>query len=81
MDENESLETMNGTIIFQDVNIGSKSECRKPFLYVNQNEIFPLFMKNSNPFENNELKEFDGKQVSVTGFMNDKKFVITEIKL
>lgn len=81
MDENESLETMNGTIIFQDVNIGSKSECRKPFLYVSQDDVVPLFMKNSNPFENNELKEFDGKQVSVTGYRSDKKFIVTEIKL
>lgn len=29
MDENENLETMNGTIIFQDVNIGSKKRVQK----------------------------------------------------
>lgn len=79
MENQEEIKTLTGTVIFQKTNEGSKSESIQPFLYVNQNEIVHIFMKNSNPFENKGLQEYDGKIVSAKGYYNNQTFVIEEI--
>lgn len=39
----------------------------------------PIYLENSNPFENNTLKELEGKEVTAEGFMKDNIFHITKI--
>lgn len=79
-EENNEIQTLEGTIVFQKNNIGTKSESVQPFLYVNQNQVIHLFMQNSNPFENNQLKEFDGKSVFVKGKIHNGTFVVESIE-
>lgn len=39
----------------------------------------PIYLENSNPFENNTLKELEEKEVTAEGFMKDNIFHITKI--
>lgn len=39
----------------------------------------PIYLENSNPFENNTLKELEGKDVTAEGFMKEDIFHITKI--
>ena len=39
----------------------------------------PIYLENSNPFENNTLKELEGKEVTAEGFMKEDIFHITKI--
>lgn len=79
MEKQEEIKTLTGTVIFQKSNEGSKSESLQPFLYINQNEIIHLFMRNSNPFENKGLQSYDGKMITVNGYYNNHSFVIENI--
>lgn len=74
------MEEKTGTIIFQKINEGSKSEKLQPFLYISKDEIIPIFFKGSNPFENNELAQFDGKLITVEGHIENTTFIIQKIK-
>lgn len=75
----EDFIELTGTVIFIKENNNSKSEIMQPCLYVNQKQVERLFMKDSNPFENNELQKMDGKFVTVRGYKTENKFVIHEI--
>lgn len=79
MENQEEMETLTGTVIFQKSNEGSKSESVQPFLYVNQNDVIHVFMQKSNPFENKVLQAYDGKMITVRGYYNNQSFVIVEI--
>lgn len=79
MTENQVLE---GTVIFKLANEGSKSESKLPFLQVLEDGLekeIPLYLKNSNPFENNKLKEYEGKSVKIEGYEKNGTFVISQI--
>ena len=78
MSEEEKI-SISGTVIFQKINIDSKSESFQPFLYVNQNQVIHLYLKNSNPFENNLLHQYDGKFITVKGLMRENTFIIDQI--
>ena len=56
-----------GTVVFLLFGAGTKSEAKVPFLYVNKDIMYKLFLKGDNPFENNGLIPFDGKRVRVSG--------------
>lgn len=79
MNEEKSIQSLSGTIIFQKANIDSKSESIQPYLYINKNQIIHLFMKDSNPFENNKLHTYDGCYVTIEGFMDKETFIIDSI--
>lgn len=81
MENQKETEILSGTIIFQKINDGSKSESLQPFLYISQTEVIHLYVKNSNPFENNELQKYDGKFVNVKGLYKEKDFIIEEISV
>ncbi|SHK66640.1 hypothetical protein [Fibrobacter sp. UWB12] len=76
----QEQEILQGTVIFRQNDCGSKSERVKPFLYCNKDMIVPLFKKGDNPFENNILQEYDGKQVEIIGEVRNDVFEITNIK-
>ena len=61
----------NGTIVFLLFNTGTKSEAKVPFLYIDRDTMFKLFLKGDNPFENKGLLPFDGKRVHVTGIKKE----------
>ena len=77
MSEEEKI-SISGTVIFQKINIDSKSESFQPFLYVNKDQIIHLFLKDSNPFESNILNQYDGKFITIKGFMKDNTFIVEE---
>lgn len=79
MNEEKISQIFSGTVIFQKINEGSKSESTQPFLYINQNQIIHLFLKDSNPFENNNLQKYDGCNVTVEGYMDNDTFIIHSI--
>lgn len=78
-DKIDKKDEFSGTVIFQKVNAGSKSESVQPFLYVNKDKVLHLFLKGSNPFENTKLQKFDGKYVSASGTFNGSTFIIENI--
>lgn len=41
--------------------------------------LIPLYLENSNPFENSTLKQFEGKEITAEGTMKDNIFHITKI--
>ena len=73
--------TKHGTIIFLTTHDGSKSECALPYLYCGKAEpLVPLYMENDNPFENNALTPFDGRRVTVTGYVGrNNDFIVTQV--
>ena len=66
----EPIET-TGTVVFLLFGTGTKSEAKVPFLYVNKDTMYKLFLKGDNPFENNGLIPFDGKRVKVSGLTKE----------
>ena len=41
--------------------------------------LIPLYLENSNPFENSTLKQFEGKEITAEGTMKDGVFHISKI--
>lgn len=41
--------------------------------------LIPLYLENSNPFENSTLKQFEGKEITAEGTMKDGIFHISKI--
>ena len=73
--------TLHGIVVFLRTNIGSKSEAKEPFLYINRDEKIRLMKTNDNPFENHGLDEYDGKLVEVCGkLIRNNVFGIVSIK-
>lgn len=73
--------SLRGTIVFELVNAGSKSEGVKPFLYKNRNAKIRVFKKDDNPFENASFNDFDGVRVEVIGSLGrGNVFCVSEIK-
>ena len=82
MEEEKNIQvTLKGTIVFLLSDVGSKSESKRPFLYQDSENCIPVFKENDNPFENDGLKAFDGKNVEITGrYGRGDVFYIADIK-
>lgn len=73
-------QTLTGTIVFLNANVGSKSDSVQPMLYRGKDETpLPLYSPGDNPFENTSLAQYDGQAVELTGMMERGKFVIEMI--
>ena len=75
----QEIITLEGKVIFKPANEGSKSESLQPYLVVSDEKEIHLFLQDSNPFENNQLKSFEDKIITVEGVMKDNTFVIKKI--
>jgi hypothetical protein len=74
--------TLQGIIVFLSSDIGSKSEAKIPFLYVNREKVIRLFKRGDNPFENSTFNDYDGKHVEVQGeFVHGNKLKVLSIKI
>ena len=62
---------INGIVVFKLVNIGSKSEGMRPFLYQGNGIFQPIWMPNDFSLEGNDLKPFDKKEVSIDGIIEE----------
>lgn len=78
--ENEQ-QTHKGTIIYLPDAVGSKSEAVYPFLYVARDNFFKVMLKDDNPFENNGLLPYDGKQVEIVGAQGRRTFIVEKVSL
>ena len=71
-----------GIIEFILSNVGSKSEKMQPFLKEADGNLVEIFKESDNPFENESLKEYEGKTVNVTGEENEYGlFIIDTIEV
>ena len=76
------LTTLQGIIVFLPSNIGSKSEAKIPFLYVNRERVIRLFKRDDNPFENRAFNDYDGKYVEIQGeLVRENKFKAHSVKV
>lgn len=71
--------TLTGTIQSKLYAQGSKSECMKPYIFLENGSQILLYKENDNPFENNAFTEYEGKNVSVTGEFTDGVFTVNAI--
>ena len=62
---------IKGTIVFIKANEESKSAGTYPYLTLENGEKVKIVLKNSNPFENNELSLYENKAVCVEGEYNE----------
>ena len=71
-----------GIIEFILSNVGSKSEKMQPFLKEEDGNLVEVFKEGDNPFNNDTLKEYEGKKVTVTGEENEYGlFIIDTIEV
>lgn len=78
-EKSEEKKILKGTVFFKKVDEGSKSERLQPFLKTDDEET-RMFLKDSNPFENNQLKAYEGKTVSAQGAFKNDVFIIDSIE-
>ena len=64
---------MEGTLVFLNSFVGSKSESLQPYLYLGGGETVRLFKTGDNPFEHESLRPFDGQRVVLTGNHNENQ--------
>lgn len=72
----------HGTIVFQLINIGSKSEGLHPFLYRGKGEFLKVWREDDCSFEGNSLMPYDGKNVIIEGALDEEIgiFIIENIR-
>ena len=71
---------LRGKVIEKPFGRGSKSEHEAVYLQTDKGE-FLLRKEGSNPFENQELREFVGKEVVATGTLREYLFLVKTIEL
>ena len=70
-----------GIIVFMLCDEKSKSECLQPFLYLGEGNFIRVWKKGDNPFENESFQAFDGKEVVLTGVLDEQDdLCVTEIQ-
>ena len=60
-----------GVIQFILSNVGSKSEKMQPFLKEADGTLVEVYKESDNPFNNETLKPYEGKTVTITGEENE----------
>lgn len=65
MDKYNSIE---GVILFRSFAAGSKSASMQPYLLLDSGELIRVFYRDDNPYENETLKEFEGKRICAIGY-------------
>ena len=72
---------MEGIVVFRLVNVGSKSEGLRPFLYQGNGNFQPIWLESDSSLEGNDLKPFDGKEISADGEVEEHGvFLINNIE-
>lgn len=69
---------MEGIVVFKLVNIRSKSEGIKPFLYQGLGSFQAIWMADDLSLDGKLLQPFDGKTVTVEGKMNEYDIFVVE---
>lgn len=59
---------------------GSKSESKKPYIFLSNGGKLLLYKKNDNPFENSGFSDFIDKRVCLEGELVDEVFEVETIK-
>ena len=73
---------IEGIIVFQLTNIGSKSEGLRPFLYTGNAQYMQVWKDGDISFIGSDLLPFDSKRVVVGGEMNEYDiFCISSINI
>ena len=69
-----------GKINFKIFAEGSKSECYRPYIFIDNGSQILLYRKDDNPFENKGFKEYEGKEVSIEGEFTAGLFIVESIQ-
>lgn len=59
--------SLEGVIVFKPFASGSKSDSMQPYLFRESGDLIRIFFPSDNPYENETLKNYDGKKVFITG--------------
>ncbi len=78
----QSKKKISGKVFIKKYGKGTKSEHDAIFIQDNKtHDEYNLRLKGSNPFENKELREYVGKDVTVKGsFLDDSLFLADKIE-
>lgn len=73
---------LEGVIVFQHTNIGSKSEGLRPFLYTGNGQYMQVWKNGDISFIGSDLLPYDSNRVEIEGEMNEYDiFCISSIKI
>lgn len=76
----QNKKTIKGKVVVKKFGSGTKSEHDAVYIIDNlTNEEYVLRLKGTNPFENNEIKSFIGKEVKAKGILDDYLFLADKI--
>ena len=67
---------LEGIIVFNFSNVGSKSEGLLPYLSTQEDKLVKIYFANDDPFTNPTLKELEGKKVAIEGDYDDNETLI-----
>ena len=62
---------IKGIVVFKLVNVGSKSEGLRPFLYQGNGSFQSIWLTDDFSLEGTDLKPYDGKEVTVEGELEE----------
>ena len=81
MENTENILTKRGTVVFIKTKKGSKREGVYPHVYESAENCVRIRMKDDNPYENIELRPYDGMRVVISGTMGRSNiFIINNIE-
>ena len=69
---------LQGILIFQYTNVGSRSEGYFPYLYLGYGNMVKVAYVKDAPFTNAILREYDGKPMAFEGHFNDNNTFIAK---
>lgn len=73
------MQILTGQIIYKTFAEGTKSECQRPFVFLENGSQILLYKTEDNPFENNAFAAFENKKVQLTGEFCEGVFNVSEI--
>lgn len=74
-----AVQTIRGIVIEKTYARGTKSQHEALYIQTSEHE-YVLRRINANPFQDEELQEYKGKEVTATGVLDKNTFLAREIK-
>jgi len=75
------MQKLTGEIKYKVFAEGTKSECQRPFVFLENGTQILLYKIDDNPFENDFFRSFENQKVLISGEFNDGVFEVDEAKV
>lgn len=72
---------LTGKIQYKTFAEGTKSECLRPYIFLENGSQILLYKKNDNPFENKGFTEYENQTISIEGEFENGTFLVETILL